>query len=62
MKSKEEIERKIKEIKSDIDEMHEERNELKNKYGGVSEEYNSDFFRDLHQRNAELLTLEWVLS
>ena len=62
MKSKEEIEKKIEDLKNDIDEMHKERNENKEKYGGVSEEYNADFFSDLHQRNAELLTLEWVLS
>ena len=62
MKTEEEIEKKIADLKNDIDEMHKERNENKDKYGGVSEEYNADFFSDLHQRNAELLALEWVLS
>jgi|LakMenEpi03Aug12_release.lakeMendotaPanAssembly.Ray.scaffolds.fasta_scaffold1613417_2 hypothetical protein len=61
MKTKQEIEKKIEDIKNDIDEMHKERDEIKNKYGGVSEEYNNDFFKDLHQRTSELLTLEWVL-
>lgn len=62
MKSKGEIEKKIEELRDEMDEMHRERDENKEKYGGVSEEYNTDFFSDLHQRNAELLTLEWVLS
>lgn len=62
MKTKQEIKKKIEDIKNDINEMHKERDTMKNKFGGVSEEYNDDFFKDLHQRNSELLTLEWVLS
>ena len=62
MKTREEIENKIKEFEVMIEEMHDEREGLIEKHGAVTEEYNKDFFHDLHQRLSEIMTLKWVLD
>jgi hypothetical protein len=56
------IKSKIAELELEISEMHIERNELKEKFGGVSEDYNINFFNDLSYKNAEINTLKWVLD
>jgi len=62
MKSKIEIEKQIKDLTSEIEEMHKERNEAKDKYGGVSEEENESFFADITWRMAKIEGLQWVLN
>jgi len=62
MKALREIKNRIKELNEEIDEMHNERNYKKEKYGGVSDDENDSFFSDLHYKSAEIKTLEWVLN
>jgi hypothetical protein len=62
MKSKEEIKRKLDSLIQDMSDMHTERNEKKEKYGGVSEEENEDFFADLSAKHNQSHILKWVLG
>ncbi len=62
MKTNEEIEKKIKILQEEIQELHDEREDKKNKYGGISEEENTDFFDDINYKWCEIKTLQWVLS
>tara|TARA_R110000851_G_scaffold65533_1_gene148782 strand:- start:539 stop:736 length:198 start_codon:yes stop_codon:yes gene_type:complete len=62
MKSKEEIKRKLDSLLQDMSDMHTERNEKKEKYGGVSEEENEDFFTDLSAKHNQSHILKWVLG
>ncbi len=62
MKTNEEIEKKIKILQEEIQELHDEREDKKNKYGGISEEENADFFDDINYKWCEIKTLQWVLS
>ena len=50
MKTNEEIEKKIKILQEEIQELHDEREDKKNKYGGISEEENTDFFDDINYK------------
>ena len=56
-----EIKKEIDEKESEIDEMHKERNYLKEKYGGVSYEFNEGFLSDLFFRDIEIKTLKSIL-
>lgn len=62
MKTQEEIEKRIRNLHVDIQELHEERNEKKEAFGGISEEENEDFLSDINYKWAEIKTLEWILS
>jgi hypothetical protein len=62
MKSKEEIERMVKVLQNEINDLHREREILSAKNGGVLEEYNEAFFCDLSFKSAELSALNWVLG
>jgi len=62
MKNITEIEKQIKDLTSEIDEMHKERNDAKDKYGGISEEENESFFADIAWRMAKIEGLQWVLN
>jgi len=62
MKNRIEIEKQIKDLTTEIDEMHKERNDAKDKHGGVSEEVNESFFADISWRMAKIEGLQWVLN
>ncbi len=62
MKTNEEIEKKIKVLQEEIQELNDDREEKKNKFGGISDEENQDFFDDINYKWCEIKTLQWVLS
>lgn len=62
MKTQEEIEKRIKNLQEEIQELHDDRNEKKQMFGGVSEEENNDFLDDINYKWYEIKTLEWVIS
>lgn len=62
MKTNGEIEKKIKVLQEEIQELHDEREQKKNKFGGISDEENQDFFYDINYKWCEIKTLQWVLS
>jgi predicted nucleic acid-binding Zn-ribbon protein len=62
MKTNEEIEKKIKVLQEEIQELNDDREEKKNKFGGISDEENQDFFDDTNYKWCEIKTLQWVLS
>jgi hypothetical protein len=45
-----------------LDSIHEEREELKNKYGGIGKEQNEDMLTDITITSYQIKMLEWVLS
>jgi peptidoglycan hydrolase CwlO-like protein len=61
MKTNEEIEKKIKLLQEEIEELNDDREEKKNKFGGISDEENKDFFDDINYKWCEIKTLQWVL-
>jgi len=62
MKTKEQILEKIKSLESNLDSIHEEREELKNKYGGIGKEQNEDMLTDITITSYQIQMLKWVLS
>ena len=62
MKSKEEIKRKLDSLLEDMHDMNVERSDKKEKYGGISEEENEDFFNDLSALHNQSHILRWVLE
>jgi len=62
MKTKEQILEKIKSLESNLDSIHEEREELKNKYGGIDPEQNEDMLTDIATTSDQIKMLEWVIS
>lgn len=62
MKSKEEIERKIISLIEEVDELTSDRQKDKDKYGGMSDEQNQDYFYDSAWRMAQINALQWVLE
>ena len=62
MKSKEKIKRKLDSLLEDMYDIHTERNEKKDTYGGISEEENEDFFTDLSAKHNQSHILKWVLG
>lgn len=62
MKTKEQILEKIKSLESNLDSIHEKREELKNKYGGIDPEQNEDMLTDITITSYQIKMLEWVLS
>lgn len=61
MKSKEVIEHKINSLQEDIDELHNEINSEKERYGGIDKDLYSDILSDITFKNHEINTLKWVL-
>ena len=62
MKTKEQILEKIESLQLELDSIHEERNELKNKYGGIDPQQNEDMLTDIGTTINNIKMLEWVLS
>jgi archaellum component FlaC len=62
MKTELEIKNKINDLQLEIDELHLDRNELAKKNGGVTDEYNKDFFMDISSLSEQIKALEWVLT
>ena len=62
MKTKEQILEKIKSLQLELDSIHEERNELKNKYGSIDPQQNEDMLTDIGTTINNIKMLEWVLS
>lgn len=62
MRNKIEIDEKIKDLISEIEELYKERDENKEKYGGINEEDNESFFSDVSWRRAKIEGLLWVLN
>jgi len=62
MKTKEQILEKIKSLESNLDSIHQEREELKNEYGGIGKEQNEDMLTDITITSYQIKMLEWVLS
>lgn len=61
MKTKEEIEFKIKTLVEQIDELTNDRNNRKEQFGGISNEENEDYFSDISAKIAQTDVLKWVL-
>jgi len=57
-----EIERMIKSLQSDIDDLHETRKDTMEKYGGLTTESNQDFHSELSILGSQIKILEWVVS
>jgi hypothetical protein len=62
MKTKEQILEKIKSLESHMDSICEERDELKNKYGGIGKYQNEDMMTDITITSYKIGMLKWVLS
>jgi hypothetical protein len=62
MKTKEQILEKIKSLKSHMDSICEERDELMNKYGIFEKYQNEDMMTDITITSYKIKMLEWVLS
>ena len=62
MKNKEEIEIKIKSLVEEIEQLTTDRQNEKDKFGGISEEANQDYFYDISYKTAEIEALRWVLK
>jgi hypothetical protein len=62
MKTKEQILEKIKSLESNLDSIHEEREELMNKYGGIGKYQNEDMMTDVTITSYQIGMLKWVLS
>lgn len=62
MQSKEQIERMIESIKFEISEIHEQRQDLLGKNGGIMAEQNTDMLSDIATLSNKIKILEWVLS
>lgn len=62
MKNKEQIELKIKLLDEEMNQLTVDRQSDKDKYGGISEEANQDYFDSIHYINAQIKALEWVLT
>jgi chlorite dismutase len=62
MKTKEQILEKIKSLKSHMDSICEERDELMNKHGGIGKYQNEDMMTDITITSYQIKMLEWVLS
>lgn len=62
MKSKEEIEIKIKSLVEEIEQLTTDRQNDKDKFGGISDEANQDYFYDINYKTAEIEALRWVLK
>ena len=57
-----EIERMIKSMQIEIDELHENRKETMDKYRGLTTEANQEFQSELSILVSQIKILEWVLS
>jgi len=62
MQSKEQIERMIESIKVEISEIHEQRQDLLSRNGGIMTEQNTDMLSDIATLSNQIKILEWVLS
>ena len=62
MKTKEDIERKIKSLVEEMDELTDERNDKKERFGGISKEENDDYFLDISAKICQVDILKWVIS
>ena len=62
MQSKEQIERMIESIKVEISEIHEQRQDLLSRNGGIIIEQNADMLADIATLSNQIKILEWVLS
>ena len=62
MKSKGEIERKIKSLVEEIEQLTTDRQNEIDKFGGISAGCNQDYFYDINYKMAELNALRWVVA
>ena len=62
MQSKEQIERMIESIKVEIAEIHEQRQDLLSRNGGIMTDQNTDMLSDIATLSNQIKILEWVLS
>jgi hypothetical protein len=62
MQSKEQIERMIESIKVEISEIHEQRQDLLSRNGGITTDQNIDMLSDIATLSNQIKILEWVLS
>lgn len=60
MKTAEDIQKKINSMHQLIDELHEWKNDLMERYSGLTEEENNDFHSDLGILVNQIAILEWV--
>jgi hypothetical protein len=61
MKTKEQILEKIKSLQLELDSIHEEREELLYKYGGINPEQNKNMLTDIGTLANQIKILEWVI-
>jgi len=62
MRRREEIELKIKDLVEQTASLNTDRNDEKERYGGISEEVNNDYFSDIAYIIAQTEALQWVLK
>lgn len=62
MQSKEQIERMIESIEVEIDEIHEQRQDLLSRNGGIMTDQNNDMLSDIAALSNQIKILKWVLS
>ena len=62
MQSKEQIERMIESVKVEISEIHEQRQDLLSRNGGIMTDQNTDMLSDIATLSNQIKILEWVLS
>lgn len=62
MQSKEQIERMIESIEVEITEIHEQRQYLLSRNGGIMKDKNRDMLLDIATLSNQIKILEWVLS
>jgi hypothetical protein len=62
MQSKEQVERMVESIKVDISEIHEQRQDLLRRNGGIMTDTNTDMITDIATLSNQIKILEWVLS
>lgn len=61
MKTKEQILEKIKSLQLELDSIHEEREELLHKHGGINSKQNEDMLTDIGTLANQIEILEWVI-
>lgn len=62
MKSEKEIKAMIESMQLEIDNLHNEINELKHYHGGIDSENNKDILNDISILSNKIDSLQWVLS
>jgi hypothetical protein len=62
MKTEEQILKKIETLQLELDSIHEERIQMKERYGGIDSEQNIDMLMDITTTADRIKMLQWVLN